>query len=575
MILRSAPLLPALGVWVLLFCGCAGDPPPRTFSAASQERDLDSVIFRCRDELVATPDDAALHARLARSLVDRVMLREINYRNLSWSDPGPYGAALTDITIPLDSFPRVSIPDTLREAESHAARAVALNPGDPDAKRTLGRIYLGLGQSGPSDTMFAKASAQFEAAIALEPRSAESLYGLGCSLFRRNRPADALIALNKSVSIDSSIGSVYLTLGEVYYDTVNIAFAYACYENAARLGLTTAREYLQLAYHYLDDAAERRLLGRIAFLRRDAPAFLKPAIRAVLNAASLYHPAIAMEFASRALEIDSTYADAHILKARLYAEEGDTGSAREEYLEACRLGTAPFFSCVRFPPEIREYALGQLPDNDVSLALFNRPPAPGGSADAIPGWLTEAVRKRPGSALAAYFLGEAYRDRGDTARAIFWFDRVMSLPPIAFPQMYWTIEQTYLQSGLLPRVVLVFDRCLIGREGNWMTTILGDAPATKRHAKKTLRLAESYCAAGLQCSWMILKGPPGYWKGEAMKQFNRAMELVPESPGPYVCLGELYLDIGRTREALRYYRVAASRGSQEAIAVLKREGEKM
>ena len=577
---RAITLFHVLGVSMPLICGCASDPAARVITAARQQHDLDSVIAGCRRDLAVSPGESALHARLALALVDRVMLRELNYRNLAWPGQNSYDIPLDEITMPLDSFPRVSIPDTLREAESHASRAVALNPFDPGARSVLGRICLGLAQPVPTDTMLPKATAEFEAAIALEPRSAEAFYGLGCSLMRRNRPAEALIALDKSVAIDSSCGSVYLTLGDAYFDTVNIPYAFACYENAARLGLATAREYLQLAYHYRDDAAERRLMGRLAFLRKDAPAFLKPVVRAGLKAASLYHPALALEFASKAIEVDSTCAAAYLLRSSIYLEEGDTGSARDDYMEACRLGTASLLSYAglpyaRFPREVREYVVQQLPDNDVSLALAGPAAASRGGSDTIPGLLLEAVRKRPASALAAYFLGEAYSRRGDTARAITCFDQVMSLPPIAYPQMYWTIEATYLQSGLLPKVVQVYDRCLIGKSGEWLVTTLGNNPVAKRRSKETLRLAEAYCAAGLQCSWLILKGPPGYWKNEAIKQFNIARELIPESPRPYFGLGALYLDLGQNREAGRYYRMAAARGSKEALTVLRREKGKM
>jgi len=295
---------------VILACGCGGEPPAHPPFAALRATQLDSVIRRCREGLVADPDDAALHVRLAGALLDRAMLHDLNYHNLIWSSLSPFSVALADVGRPVDSLVRVSIRDTLAEAESHAAKALALKPGDPRAMSMTGRLFLALGWPAALDSMLAGATAQFESSIALDSTSAETYYGLGCALFARNRSAEALAALNKSVSLDSSVGTTYLTMGEVYYDTRNTAYAFACYENAARLGLKTSGEYLQLAYHYTDETAERKLLGRLASLRRDVPAFFKPLIRAGLNAASLYHPAIAMDLATRALEVDSSCAEA-------------------------------------------------------------------------------------------------------------------------------------------------------------------------------------------------------------------------------------------------------------------------
>ncbi len=571
--LRPESCLLAAACLALLTCGRAGDVSPHLRTASSRERELDSVILRCRTSLAAAPDDANLHTRLGQALLERFMLREGSFQNMAWWVPRADLATVKNAGVRIGPGSARRLPDTLRDAASHIATALALRPDYAAAHRVMGRLYIAQGWGPPGDSMFEKATAQFDTSLVYEPSSAEGYYGLGCSLLRRNRYAEALTALNKSVSFDSSNGSAYLTLGEVYMDTGNVTVAFACYENASRLGLSTAGEYIQLAGHYIDEQAERRLLGRLASLRMQAPGFLKPTVRAGLQLISMYHPGIAMDLCSRALAIDSSCAEAHLLKTRLYLEEGDSANALDEYLDAFEIGTAPYAYYGWFPRELLERAYDRMPESDVLLYLLGQPgvnTSESASSSQEIAIFQNTIERRPKSTVAAFLLGQAYAIRKDTARAVEWLDRAMELPPEVQPSMYWRMHDAYLEMGQIPRAVQVYRKHLIEEEGNWILELLRKEDKTRRYARERVLLGATYCAVGYDCSWRIRRGKPGYWKDRAIELFNRATQIIPESAVPYNGLGDLSIDLGDNEEGCRYYRKAAALGSQDAVETLRR-----
>ena len=571
--LRLASSLIAAACCALLSYGCAGDPPSRLRTAASRDHELDSVILTSRRSLATAPEDAGIHTRLGQALLERTMAHEMSFQNMVWSAAWAGAPVLKNAGSPIDRVTSMHILDTLREAESHAATAIALKPGDAAARRILGRLYMTQGQGAPHDSMYKKATELFDSSLALDPLSAEGYYALGCSLFKRNRSHEALAAITKSLSFDSSNGSAYLTLGEVYMDTGNVIVAYACFENAARLGLATAAEYIQLADHYVDEQAERKLLGRLGSLRTMAPALLRPTVRAGLRMLSLYHPGIAMDLASRALEIDSACAEAYLLKTRLSLEEGDTANALDEYIKAVDIGTAPYWSYARVPRQLLESAYTLMPESDVLLYLFGQPFVSSAESAATANAIVrfeKAVQERPASVVPAFLLGQAYVMRNDTARAIEWFDKAMTLPPEPLPFLYRRIEYAYLDAGQIPKAVDVYLKFLVEDDRGWIPEKLRNEKWKKRYSKESVLLAAAYCAVGYECAWRVQPGTPGYWKDRAIEQFKRAIEIIPESAVPYTALGWLSIDLGEKEEAYRYFRKAVARGSTDAVESLKR-----
>ncbi len=568
--LRFSLSLPLTGIAALLLWSCAGDAPPQFRTATATKRSLDSVIAACRVSLRTNDADPAIHVRLGRALLDRSMLGQTGLRNLFWSQLWESAPTLAAAGDPLDSIPPFSVMDTLRESASHAERALALKPGDPEALRLLGRLNMTFGEGSPWDSVYLKATTLFDSSIVLDRASAEGYYGLGCALFKRNRSAEALAALNKSLSIDSSNGSTYLTLGEVYLDSGNVSVAYACFENAARVGLSSAEEYLQLARHYLDEQAERRLLGRLASLRTQAPDIVRPTVRAALRTVSMYHPGIALDLCSRALAMDSSCAEALLLEAGVHVEEGDTANALDEFLGAFDIGTANYWSYGGFPRDFLLLAWERRPGSDALLFLIGQRMAESpskGDAIAIFQGLREKHRESP---VPPYLLGQAYAIRHDTASALRWYDSVMAMPPRLYPYMYWSIYFTYLAADRIPMAVQVYRKCLIQSRPLWTQEMYRKEPGWAQYPREKMLLAASYCAVGFDCAYRVNRGAPGFWKARAEGLFRKAIALIPQSAVPYYALGSLRLDLGEKEEARMYFVKAAAMGSPDAVEGLER-----
>ncbi len=553
--------------------GCAGDPVVPLRTASSLEHDLDSVITACSISLRARPDDAGTLARLAGAVLDRTVIRETDFRNMAWWGPGMQLSLLKNVGRRLDRASVMSPRDTLRAAASNLERAITLERKNAAAWRMLGRLYMALGAGYNGDSMYAKATAAFDTSLLVDPSSAEGYYGLGCSLLKTNRSVRALDALNKSILYDSLNARAYLALGEAFLDTGNVTVAYACFENAGRLGLTYAHEYLQLAGHYDDEASERKLLGRFASLRKQVPPLVKPTVRSALRAVSLYHPAIVRDFASRALAIDSTCADARLMIAQVDIEEGDTASALDEYLQAFDLGTAGCGAYVRFPREFLDRVYERMPDNDALMYLLGLPYLTSyqraSSPDAVERFQKAALR-RPGSVVPAFLTGQAYANRADTAKAVEWFEKALSLPPANYPSLYWTIQYTFVNLGQPERAVETFRRHLLEDEAGWIPELMHNEKASRRYSNEQLRLASAYCAVGYECSWRSGSPSGAYWKKEALGMFTRASRIVPESSVPWYGLGAVYLDAGDAEGARRYFQKAAAMGSTDARSMLKK-----
>jgi tetratricopeptide (TPR) repeat protein len=571
--LKSFRTVLGIALVALTACGCSTHPGPSLRTAAAREIELDSTIIRCRRLLKEGTESAALHSRLAEALLERVVLRENSFTNMVWWGSGTSLYTLRNFGRSPDRATLLSLIDTLRSARAHATRALALAPRDAAAFRVLGRLCMAMGMGMPGDSLYQEATAYFDSSLALDSASAEGYYGLGCSLFKRNMTIKALAALNKSISIDSSRGSTYLTLGEAFLDTGNVTVAFACFENAARLGLTTAGEYLQLSHDYANEATERRLLGTFASLRTKAPGILKPTVRAGLRMLSMYHPGIAIDLASRALEIDSTCAEALLVRASLSLDEGDTAGALDDYCRAFEIGTGSFGYYQGFPRNFLERVYQRIPGSDIVLYILGQSLNTTQESASSPGAIAlyqEAAARMPQSVVPAFLLGQAYAIRHDTARAIEWFDRAMALPPQQLPSLYWRMQDMYLDAGQVTKSVEIHKRYLADYGGGWIQELLRQEKRSRRYSREQLSDAAAYCAIGFECSWRIHNGRPEYWRSLAFEQFHRAIEIVPGSAVPYFALGNISIDLGENEEAYGYYRKAASLGSADAKEALRK-----
>jgi Tfp pilus assembly protein PilF len=89
--------------------------------------------------------------------------------------------------------------DDCHTAERHAARAIALDPGDPEVLRTHSIILKILGR--PEEAVKAA-----EAAVALEPKLPSVLNALGDALRAAGRHADAVSVLRRAIALQPSYG---------------------------------------------------------------------------------------------------------------------------------------------------------------------------------------------------------------------------------------------------------------------------------------------------------------------------------------------------------------------------------
>jgi tetratricopeptide (TPR) repeat protein len=559
-------------VCALALCGCSGDGTPHSRTTATLERSADSVITEARMTLAGRPDDPDALLRCGKAMLDEVTLRENTFRNMAWRGPAVKLSYFQYIGHNPDHAEVLSPLDSLRAAASYVERALALDRENAAAWRTMGRLYMAMGNGNPKDSMYEDATAAFDTSLFLEPASAEGYFGLGCALYTRNRLPAAVYALNLSISFDSTNGPSYLTLGEALRDTGNVTVAFACFENAARLGLPHAGDYLQIARHYIDETSERRLLGRFASLRKQAPALLKPTVRAALRMGSMYHPGIAMELASRAIELDSSCAEAHLLKTHVYLDEGDTSRAVDEYMEAISLGTTFAGSYGEFPWQFLDRVSDLIPDNDAFMYILGQPGMNWFELAASPKSMARfrrAAERNPEDAVPIYLVGQAYALQHDTARAVEWFDRLTALPPEPYPAMYWRAQWTYVEAGRIDKAVDVYEKFMSDEQGGWITELFGKDKWAEGYSKEKLKRAAAYCMVGFECAW---RSGPHNRREEAdlaAEQFRRAIQIVPASYVPYYAMAEMYDEVKDSNDAIRYYRKAAALGSTDAADMLK------
>jgi len=564
--LRSLPLVASF----LLGTGCGEEDHAPLRPAGAAERERDSVIARCRDLLSARPNDPDLCLLLGSSLLQKYVARSRSAGGILAGDFILYGTSLNDIGKPVDSVAAIILRSTLREAGEHIAMARALAPRNPATLKELGLLAL---TSWPPPYGYANydtAAAFLSQALAADPGLVDAYEGLAACRLRRHEDGRAIALLRLSIGRDSTRGSTYLMMGEAYSDSGLVPLAFACLENAARLGLEAPVEYIEAARHYIDDLAEAKMLGKLAALRREGPRPLRPVVRGALKLIGMYHPDIALRLAARALALDSTYAPAHLFRAQVFLEEGDTSDASDELIAAIRLGTAPFNSYGRFPPGLVEEACSQCEYRPV-LSLLAGTAYMGRRAPrkCLP-FLRKAAGDMPGSSAAAYLLGRGLLLAGDTVEAYRWFDRALDLPPGASPEMYWDLPRVFMKSDQIPKMVLAYRKMNSVIETPLYIELYRREGTAGLYSRDVLSLAAAECAAGYDCSWAARGADTERLKRHAVELFLSAHRLTPASGIPELGLGNVYLDTGNRREALRYYRAAAAKGNPDAKVNLQR-----
>lgn len=120
-------------------------------------------------------------------------------------------------------------------AESLYREAVAKYPADPDG-------YTALAACLAFQRRYAEARAEYGRALALDPKSADALYGLGCVAYEEGRDAEARDHLLAALAAREAHGGTHRMLGLVYDRLGNRAAALRSYERAAALDPAIARQ---------------------------------------------------------------------------------------------------------------------------------------------------------------------------------------------------------------------------------------------------------------------------------------------------------------------------------------------
>ncbi len=153
----------------------------------------------------------------------------------------------------------------VREAESTARELLKSAPGDVDAHKLLGRIYLrslSEGQNAPSSTsptgsVLDLAIAEFEKIVALEPRSVENLLVLGQLYTVKHDTKKAMEQFRIAQTMDPDSEDVVLNLARLYAESGDMEHAVKVIESVPVTDRTAKMEdALGAAYEQLKRAKD-------------------------------------------------------------------------------------------------------------------------------------------------------------------------------------------------------------------------------------------------------------------------------------------------------------------------------
>jgi predicted Zn finger-like uncharacterized protein len=257
----------------------------------------------------------------------------------------------------------------LERAKKAFRAAVAIDPADALSRARLGAVEL---ESKEIDA----AVADLLAASNLELRSAEIRDLYGRALLAKGEVTQALEQLQKAVDLDPKSSLYQLHLGMAHERASNVSEAIDAYRAAIGLAPTELEPYRALASLY---AVRDRCADALPLLER----------------------AMAMAGGERQLRVDA--ADC---KMKL----GRPGEAIAMYKSA--LNTTP-----------------RIPGLSYKIARAVHESA--GAKAAFP-WYERAAHESPGDAMPHYYLGFAYKERGQRARAVAQFRAYLRAKPDAY-----------------------------------------------------------------------------------------------------------------------------------------------
>lgn len=173
------------------------------------------------------PDSARLHQLAAESLVaqEKRADAEAEYQAALKADPELYEALLG-----LAKLERIRL--ACDDAVAHYQKAEAMRPSFD------GAYGLGVCQSYLQDD--AAAAKSFERALAIDSKSAVALVGLGTSLTKQGRAADAIPKLQRASQLEPGMTEAYYALGMAYRKLGDQARAAEAFQKAQQRGPTSS-----------------------------------------------------------------------------------------------------------------------------------------------------------------------------------------------------------------------------------------------------------------------------------------------------------------------------------------------
>jgi superkiller protein 3 len=286
-------------------------------------------------------------------------------------------------------------------------KALVANPGRAEARNVLGRL---LGRAGADGS---KVAAEFREAIRLQPEFAEAHNNLGLVLIQSGDDPGGIAALREAVRIQPDYADAHANLG-------------------AALTQTDAEE------------AVRELEKAVALAPSSAKARFN--LAAAYGASPARGTAKEIEQLQKTIELDPTFARAHVALGKAYLRDGKVAEAVKELQEATRL--SPDSGEARYQLGLalaragrKEEATSELQkgrelvkDDDrnrtASLDIAEgRAAMDRGDWEQAAAKIRHALQLRPDSAEAQRFLGVILEKQGDVAGASAAYQNALELGP--------------------------------------------------------------------------------------------------------------------------------------------------
>jgi tetratricopeptide (TPR) repeat protein len=276
--------------------------------------------------------------------------------------------------------------------------AVGLVPGDSEARYNLG---VTLRDSNPTD-----AKRQFEAALAISPGYIEPLTQLASMAMGEQKPAEAVMRIQKQIELVPNSGAHYYLLGTTYLASRDIEKATDAFVKSTELEPSMLSAYVRLASIYASTGQFDEALGKM----NEALAQKPNDVPTLMLVGMLQHQKgdllKARENYEKILEIKSDFAPAANNLAYIVAEnDGDLERALQ----------------------LAEVARGAAPDNPniadtLAWILYKR-----GTYDRALSLLKEASTKLSNNAEVQYHLGMTYYKLNDLEAAWLALKRALEL----------------------------------------------------------------------------------------------------------------------------------------------------